>query len=274
MNGPNLESLNDGPPTERRRKVRLKRSLTGIGIFVAVGFILGAVSARADVYMKQKTHTGSFTVMGKTQPEKDETTVIWIADNKVRSDQGTEKSILFFADKGILYIIDHAKKTYAEMPLDFGKAMNDALAGRGEEAQKMAGMMKGMMGSMSAKVTETGETKKIGNWDCRKYLIDMKIPMGEMNSETWATEDIKIDPKLYFSAINAMMASMPGFQEMIKEMQKIKGVVAYQMSTTKVMGADVTSTMELLECADKGAPAGTYDLPASYTKVKGMKGMS
>jgi hypothetical protein len=274
MNGPNPESLNDGPPTERRRKVRLKRSLTGIGVFVAVGFILGAVSARADVYMKQKTHTGSFTVMGKTQPEKDETMVFWLGDNKVRSDEGTERSVIFLADKGILYVLDHIKKTYMEMPLNLGKALEDALAGQGEEAQKIAGMMKGMMGSMSAKVTETSETKKIGNWNCRKYLIDMKMPMGEMNSETWATEDIKIDPKLYFSAVNAMMASRPGFQEMIKEMQKIKGVVAYQVSTTKVMRTDVTSTMELLECADKSAPAGTYDLPAGYTKVKDMKGMS
>ncbi len=43
-----------------------------LAITVLVGFVFGTVSARADLYMKQKNHTGSFTVMGKTQPEKDD----------------------------------------------------------------------------------------------------------------------------------------------------------------------------------------------------------
>jgi hypothetical protein len=256
--------------------VRLQRFLAGFGILVVIGFILGAGSARADVYMKQKTHTGAFTMMGQSQPEKDETVVFWLGENKARTDQESGKSVIFLADKGILYVIDHDKKTYMEMPLDLGKAMNEALAGQGEQGQKIAGMMKGMrqgmMGGMTVKVTDTGETKKIGNWNCRKYLIDMKMSAGETNSEVWATEDIKVDSQVYFTAVNAMMASMPGFQDMIKEMQKVKGVVAYQVSTAKMMGSDVKSTMELLECGDKSAPAGTYELPAGYTKVKGMRG--
>ena len=254
-----------------------KRS-SGVALVLLL-FVLGlaAAPARADIYMKQKTHTGAFTVMGQSQPEKDETTVIWLGDNKVRTDQGNGKSIIFLADKGLLYVIDHDKKTYTEMPLDMNKAMDEALAGQGERggkaAEMMKGMMKGMMGGMSVTVTDTGEAKKIGAWNCRKYLVAMKMPMGEANSETWATQDIKIDAKLYFTAANAMMAGMPGFQDMVKEMQKVKGVGAYQASTTQMRGSEVTSTMELLECADKGAPAGTYDLPAGYTKVKGMKGM-
>jgi len=53
-------------------------------------------------------------------------------------------------------------------------------------------------------------------------------------------------------------------------MQKVKGVIVYQTSTVKMMGSDVTSTTELLECSDKTAPAGNYDLPAGYKKVKGF----
>jgi hypothetical protein len=54
-------------------------------------------------------------------------------------------------------------------------------------------------------------------------------------------------------------------------MKKIKGVVVYQVGKTKVMGADVASTTEVIECVNKDAPAGTYEVPAGYKKVKGIK---
>jgi hypothetical protein len=100
------------------------------------------------------------------------------------------------------------------------------------------------------------------------------MSMGDMSAEAWATDDIKIDAKLYYTALNAMMASQPGFQDVLKEMQKVKGVVVYQTSTANMMGTEAKSTMELLECGEKAAPAGSYEVPAGYTKVKGMKGMN
>lgn len=241
-----------------------------------VVFALAAAPARADLYLRQKLHTGSVTVMGKTQPEKDEVMVFWLGANRSRTDTGDSKSSIFLADKGILYVLDHEKLTYMEMPLDLDKTIDQAMAGRGEEGGRMAAMMKrmtqGFMGNISVKVTETGETRRIGSWDCRKYLIDMKLPGGETQSEAWATEDIKTDARLYFSAANAMMAGQPGFAEIVKEMQKVKGVIVLQTSKTKMMGSEVVSTMELLEGGEKTPPAGAYEVPSGYKKVKFGKG--
>jgi hypothetical protein len=128
-----------------------------------------------------------------------------------------------------------------------------------------------MMGSMSATVTETAETKTIGNWKCRKYLIDMNMMGAETKSEAWATEDIKIDTGLFFASANAMLASQPGFDKIVKEMEKVKGVIVSQTAVAKMMGAEVTSTTEVLECATKDAPAGNYEVPAGYQKVKAIK---
>jgi hypothetical protein len=262
--------------------MKKERILYGLIFAVLVCFVFGTVQARADVYMKQKTHTGSFTMMGQTQPAKDEIMVFWLGENKARTDQETgNSSSLFLGEKKILYMIDHNKKQYSEMPLDFDKMFDEAAeAGAGEdpemaEAKKkmpsfMKGLMKGAMGGMSAKVTETGETKKIGSWDCRKYLVEMDMGMGKSQAEAWATEDLKIDYGLYFASANAMLASQPGFDKIVKEMQKVKGVIVYQTSTVKMMGSDVTSTTELLECSDKTAPAGNYDIPAGYKKVKSI----
>jgi hypothetical protein len=260
--------------------MRNKRILFTLAVAALVFFVIATVRARADIYMKQKVHTDELKVMGQTQPAKDEISVIWLGENLARMDQGAATSSILLGEKKILYMLDHNKKTYAEMPLDLDKMFDEAAgAAAGDdpevaEAKKkmpafMKNLMKGAMGSMSAKVTETGETKKIGSWNCRKYLIEMDMGMaGKTTSEAWATEDLKIDYGLYFTSANAMLASQPGFDKIVKEMQKVKGVIVYQTAKVRVMGSDVTSTTELLECSDKSAPAGNYDVPAGYKKVK------
>ena len=253
-----------------------KRAFLVMGLAILVAFVFGAVQARADVYMKQKTHTGAFKMMGPSQPEKDEFMIYWLAPGKARTDQDGGKSFIFLADKKILYALDHNEKTYAEVPMSIDKMIEEGVEDEEdqEEAKKMAEMMKGiaggMMGSMSVKVTETGETKKIRDWNCRKYLVETNMGPMKSQSETWATQDLKVDYNLYFAVANAMMSMMPGYDKLVQEMQQIKGVIVYQTSTTKMMGQDMTMTMEVLEHSEKSAPAGTYDIPAGYKKVKGM----
>lgn len=164
--------------------------------------------------------------------------VFWIGPGKARTDTDG-KSILFFADKKVLVGIDHAAKTYSEIPMDFDKMFEEAAEGETEE--------------------EKAEAKKMAQ-------------MMKAKSETWASQDLKVDFNAYFTMANAMMANMPGFEKLVQEMKKVKGVVVHQTTTSKVMGQDMTSTMELLEYAEKSAPAGTYDSPAGYKKVKGDRG--
>jgi hypothetical protein len=254
--------------------MRKQRTCLALGLAVVVTLVSMAAQARADIYMKQKMHTGSVTIMGQTQPEKDQTMVFWLGANSARTDTEPDNtSMIFLSDKKVLYMIDHGKKQYSEMPLDFSKMFDETAAEAGkdedkEKAEKMAGMMKGLMGNMSAKVTETNETKKIGSWNCRKYLIEVDMGMGKSQAEAWATEDLKIDYTMAFTMTNAMMAGMPGFEKIVAEMKKVKGVVVQQTAKVAMMGTEVVSTTELLEAGEKPAPAGHYDLPAGYKKVK------
>jgi Domain of unknown function (DUF4412) len=261
----------------KRTRILQVLALTALAVFV-----FGTVQARADVYMKQKIHTDELKVMGQTQPAKDDIMVFWLSEGKARTDdEGDNNSSIFLADKKVLYLLDNNKRQYSEMPLDFDKMFEQASAQAGEDPDKaealkkmpafMKKMVKGVGESMSAKVTETGETKTIGSWTCRKYLIEMSLGMmGKSQAEAWATEDLKIDYTLAFTMTNAMMAGQPGFEKIIQEMKKVKGVIVYQVSKVSAMGADVTSTMELLECSDKPVPAGTYEIPAGYKKVKNL----
>jgi len=246
---------------------------------IAVILALVVLPARADIYMKQKVHTGSFTIMGQTQPEKDEIVVYWMAKDRARTDNGDKTSSIFLLDKGILYQLDHQKKTCREMPLNVNLAIDEAVADKGKEAQEFAELAKEMAEAftegMEIKVTETGEKKKIGSWNCRKYIIESKMAFGDTKSEAWATEDLKMDPKLYLTVSNAMMAGNPGFSQMMdkifKEMSRVKGVIVYQLNKTKAMDTEMTSTMELLEFDDKTPPPGLYEVPAGYKVIKGAK---
>jgi hypothetical protein len=174
--------------------MKFSRASYVLGLAALIGLVL-ALPARADIFMKQKTHTDEFKMMGRTQPAKDVTMTIWLTDNKARMDQDGGVSSILLAD------------------------------------QKVLGMT--------------------------------------TSAEAWATEAIKVDYAMAFAMANAMMASVPGFEKIVAEMKKIKGVIVSQTATAKVMGAEVKSTTEPLECQEKTAPPGTYDVPAGYAKVKG-----
>jgi len=131
--------------------------------------------------------------------------------------------------------------------------------------------MKNMM-KMKATVQPTTETKKIKNWDAKKYLQTIEMAMGKTTSEIWATEDIKINKDLYLKFSTALFAMQPGMKDMIddmmKEMQKIKGFQVLSSSVSDMMGTQIKSTVELQEIREDNPPAGTYDIPAGYKQKK------
>lgn len=238
-------------------------------IFVLLLF--AGTALNAEVYMKQTRRTDPFTVMGQTQPEKVETIVTWFGKNRVRVDTGEETTMIVLGDKKIMYMINHEDMTYAEMPIGAALAMGDIIKKEvGEEGEKAAAMYQqmaqSMMGSMEAKVTPTSETKKIKSWTARKYLIEMSMAMVKAKTEAWATEEIMIDPGLYFMAANAMMAGTQGFDKIVQEMQKVKGMIVYQETKSEVMGATMRMVEEVVEMAEKAAPAGAFEVPKGYKK--------
>ena len=70
-------------------------------VFVSLVLMLAAF-ASADIYIKSKTHTDAFAVMGQSQPAKDETTEQWLGDDKFATIT-PELSIVVDMKKNILY---------------------------------------------------------------------------------------------------------------------------------------------------------------------------
>jgi hypothetical protein len=254
--------------------MKCKKSLITLALILFVTCAVTSLVLQADVYIKQKNHTDGFSMMGQSQPAKDDVFVTWMGKNMARLDQGEDTSIIILLDKNVMYLVNHAEMSYTEMAIG-GKSdiLTSAISGSDmsdEEQAQAKKMMQGFSQMMkpSVSVTETGESQKIKGWNCKKYDLTMTIMGMTSNAETWATEDIKIDYELYRNLTMSLMGQMSGIEDMLKEMEKIKGIIVLQESSMSMMGTDVKSSQELMEVSDKPAPAGTYTVPAGYKKQK------
>ena len=252
--------------------MKRKRTVLLFAATVIAGVIFSVEQVRADVYMKSKVHTSAYQMGGRSEPATDAVIITWLTKDKARMDHDDGTSWLFHGDEGIFYRIDHNKREYSVLQLNFKIQLKRAPGGDPGKA-KSAGKMQIM--NLSAKVTKTKETKMIGAWNCRKYIIKTSMGMaGTITYESWATEDIKIDIDYAtaFALTHAMMSVMSGFENYLKEMRKVQGVIVHETYKTKTFrGETGTTTKELIECAEKAAPAGAYDIPAGYTKVESAR---
>lgn len=238
---------------------------------VIVAFGIGA-PALADSFFKQVVHTGAFEMMGQTTPETNDTTTMWLTEGKAYSSMSDTAAVIFYLERGEICFINHEEKQYSLMPMDLGEIIDEVLEEEDEEARQMAEVVKGMagaiMGSARISVTPTEETRKIGEWDCTKYNVDLTMAMMNSKQELWATEDIQVDYKMFQAVSGGMMARMPGYDKILEGMKQIKGVPVKTVATASIMGSEAVTTTELIEYAEKDAPDGIYDIPEGYKKVE------
>jgi hypothetical protein len=227
---------------------------------VIVGMMIAAMavlSLSADIYVKSKTHTDAMQMMGQTTPASDSVSETWIGDNALAM-IGANNITIIDLGKSTFTMANTKAKTYVEtpLPIDFAKLLPPQMA-------SMASMM-----IMSATVTETSETKTIGAWKCKGYDMTMTIMGMPMKTRVWATTDVPFDAAKF--AEKFMPAMTKGMMRLddnsIKEMMKIKGYQIATETNAEMMGAKIHTTSEVVEITKKSAPAGTYAVPAGFTK--------
>ncbi|UCG61001.1 MAG: DUF4412 domain-containing protein [Candidatus Zixiibacteriota bacterium] len=244
--------------------------VTGVTVLLAV-FVL-ASPAVGDHFIRQVHHTDAYEIMGQKQAAVDDTTVIWLTEGKSCMLTSGDESYIYIADDMKLYVVDHNARKYSETSTDAAAALEEAMADMDDEERAMAeAMQQQMMQSMRLTVTPTEETKKIGDWNTTRYMMEMSMPMGNATTEMWVTDDVEADWESFQAMANSQMAAMPGFEQMLEETKKIKGIPVYSVTSTQVMGVEVKSTVEILEFLTKDAPAGTFAVPEGYRKVDVMQ---
>lgn len=216
-----------------------------------------AAFASADIYIKSKTHTDAFAVMGQSQPAKDGTTEQWLGDDKFATIT-PEMSIVIDLKKNILYMINHGNKSYIESPLpfDFAKIVDPQMA------QMMSQMMK-----MTVTVTPNGQTKTIGQWNCSGYDVAINMMMMPMKLSVWASTDVPFDVEKFMKLYaNVLKAQLRLDEAAVQEMMKVKGYWIAMETNADIMGAKMHNTTEVIEISKKSPDASVYSVPAGYTK--------
>ena len=215
--------------------------------------LMVALSLSADIYVKQKTHMDG--MMG--QPATDVIQEQWISENAFAS-VSADQSIIMDMKKNLMYMIYHKSKTYVEstLPMDLTKLLPPEVAA-------MAGMI-----MMTATVSPTTETKKVGQWNCTGYDVSITMMGMPMKMRVWATTDVPFDYNQFNAKIwgNVLKGQMMLDEASVKEMMKIKGFQIASEMSGEIMGMKFNTNTEVLEISKKNPPANVYAPPAGYTK--------
>ena len=174
------------------------RTLGSLAVFALV--CAPAVAMPAETVMVRKVHTDAYTKGSTEVPAQDVTQTIWIGKDRVRMD-GDEMSFLYRGDQKKLYMIHPAEKTYntLDLPIDITKYV----------PPEIAAMMEKM--KVTAKVTPTDETRKIGDWNAKKYTFSMQMMMGAGSTQDiWTTKDITMDASAYLEMQRMLAELIPG----------------------------------------------------------------
>ncbi|MFH1700349.1 MAG: DUF4412 domain-containing protein [Candidatus Zixiibacteriota bacterium] len=227
----------------------------------------------ADTFIKTATHTDAMKMGPQTTPAVDDTSITWMGDNMAAMIKDEASSMIINGETGMIYNINHKDKSYTEMSMDALGDIEKMMEGSGAdktEAAMFGQQMKAMMAAMKmeAKVTPTEETKDIHGWNCKKFIVEIKMGMGGMTNNSWVTKDVEIDYTIFSRLMSAPMMQMPGFQELMAEMEKMGGIPVLVEGSMNMMGTEVKSKQEVLAIETKDAPEGTYDVPKDYKKEK------
>ncbi|MFN0243628.1 MAG: hypothetical protein ACKVWV_12105 [Planctomycetota bacterium] len=229
--------------------------ILGVLALLALG-----TTARADHLITRKVHVDGYTAGDKTVPGSDTTHNMWIGSDRLRF-ESSEGTVIVRVDQSKLYMLDAKAKTATsiDLPFDLVKYLPPEAAGMADQIKAMS--------KISATVTPSDETKKVGEWNTRKYTVAMRGPQGPMSDEVmWVTKDVRgIDVAKTRDMLGKLFSVQPGGESVAEEMKKIDGIAVLTERTRSRGGNSVKSSEEVVSIESKDAPAGTYDVPADYT---------
>jgi hypothetical protein len=206
-----------------------------------IPLLLLAVPAAADSVL---TVRSSIEGLKMDQPPGE--VKIWIGGDKLRREEG-DTSYILRLDRGKLYIVNHAAKTYTELAVP-GDLPQTAVPGT----------------ELKVQVTATNETKKIGNWNARKYKVDLSNPGLHLDTTIWASRDIA-SYQAYGRLAASLAALQPGGADWARKMEQIEGFPVLQEADVNMGGSRFRTREELVAVETRDAPAEAYEPPAGYT---------
>jgi hypothetical protein len=223
-------------------------------------FLIPMTAVQADVCVKQHSHSDGYYYGGINTPPEDEDSEMWISGEKMAV-IGPNRSIIISSGENLMFFVNHTDSSYAEiaLPMDWVAAAGEQLAARVMSFQR------------HGEIKETGESKKIGNWNCKGYEITSHILYEEnryyeMETTVWVTTDLPANLDAYAGMVNHVGMLRNYHVDFVKELGKIRGIQLSSETINYRKGFSFDSNEELLEAFEGDPPDGVYSVPEGYTK--------
>jgi hypothetical protein len=223
---------------------------TAFIFFLMIFFFFFAMPVYADLFWQNIQETKG--VPG--QPDGVQTVDHYFTQKASRIEIENMATIMDF-DSMTLYQLDNQAKTYTKIDLN---ALGQ-IAGEGEHAEAFSKMMKQMMGE--TKIISTNETRKIAEYECRKYNLEVMT----VQIEYWVTKDIdyyndlkKIGEKIAKDFDKNPMMQHMNFAAHMKQMDGFP----VQTITRNPMGGTIISTLKHIE--KKNLSDDLFQVPTHY----------
>lgn len=225
--------------------------------------LLVAVSvlpAAADTHIKLQTHTDGYYQGGTMNPPEDRTTEMWIGDGKLAV---VTDIWLMVCDRtqGQVWLANRPDKTYVQtaFPLDLTKVVSD------EESKVLRRYRQ------DGEVKAAGETRSIGGRECRRWDLQQWILVDgnkfyEQEIVAWYAVDLPFSMEQYLP----LQLNVYGLENLgeafVGKLQQIPGLRLSQEAVRYEEGQAIKTSSRLLEMVTGDAPAGTYAVPADFTR--------
>jgi len=231
-------------------------------MFVFLITLCLCLPAMAGQHLAYEVTKNAYQRGGETVPASVDTMHHWLDGKNARTDGDKNTTYLYHGETGLIYTINHDSRTYNEIEQGAFKKLLEKHMGpdAGEAAERMMSMFQ-----IKSSVTPTEETKKIGNYDCTKYVFELTIA-SPVKHTIWATKDLAVDMELYSIANNAMQALLPGFDGMITELNKIGGVPVESSFEANFQGILTSGSSRLLNYEEVDLGKDKFAIPEGYAK--------
>ena len=245
---------------------------------LAVPILLLATGARADTLLTIKLRLETTPPQPVTEKSPAaEMQLLWVGDHRLREDTPELSiSVISRFDRKKAYIVDHRAKTYAEADLPFDPAAKgpDQETGKQAATGDITSEDRWQRQKAQMTVTLTDEVRRIGSWNARKVVVVSRPSFGgEATAVKWMSTEVGVDE----GTLNRWQAVVlpPGSMdpELLESQRQLDAIPGYPVleETRSSLGPGETEYRwhkELVSAESKEPPAGLYDPPAGYTKVR------
>ena len=225
------------------------------------------VSASAGHKITIEIHNAGYEGANVSASSRTDTATYWLSGKNARVDEADTASYIINGETGAMYMLNHKNKTSTLIEPD---AIGNLIRSQGGDDSAAIAQAKGMMEMMKVKavVTPTDETKKIGDYNCKKWIYNIEIAMTTTTTEAWVSDEVPIDINQFMRLSQSMKAFLPGFEDAAKELEKMGGFIVSSTTEASFMGVDIKTSSNLLSVEETDTPADFFTVPEGYTEVE------